>query len=244
MIDQLLAELRKMRTTRTNLGLLAGMVGLLLLTVLTTGLVSERAGLASLENQYALLSVGTSGAVFAALIGVMAITSEFRHGTIRPTFVVTPRRGRVLAAKVIASLMMGFAFGLLATALSFGIGYGILTGRDIHIVLDTNDMLLLILGSLWMTTLWAALGVGLGALIHNQVFAVVGLIIWLLVIDGIIGALGAGVARFTLGAVSSSITGDPASDLLPPLAGGALLLAYATALVTGGALVVARRDVT
>ena len=34
MTDQLLAELRKMRSTRTNLGLLAGMVALILLTVL------------------------------------------------------------------------------------------------------------------------------------------------------------------------------------------------------------------
>ncbi len=65
-----------------------------------------------------------------------------------------------------------------------------------------------------------------------------------LVIDGIFGAFGTDVARFTLGAVSSSITGDPADGLLPPLAGGALLLAYAATLVTGGAFLVARRDVT
>ena len=40
MIDQLLAELRKMRSTRTNLGLLAGMVALILLTVLVNGLAA------------------------------------------------------------------------------------------------------------------------------------------------------------------------------------------------------------
>ena len=95
MTDQLLAELRKMRSTRTNLGLLGGMVALILLTVLLNGFIPKPHELATHDNQYVLLSAGTSAALFAALIGVMAITSEFRHGTIRPTFVVTPHRTRV-----------------------------------------------------------------------------------------------------------------------------------------------------
>ncbi len=85
-----------------------------------------------------MLSTGTSAALFAALIGVMAITSEFRHGTIRPTFVVTPRRSRVIVAKVLASLLMGVLFGLAAIGLSFGIGYAILAGRDIPLALSTE----------------------------------------------------------------------------------------------------------
>ena len=128
MIDQLLAELRKMRSTRTNFGLLAGMVGLTLLTVLINGFVLTAAELQRHDDQHALLSAGTSGALFAALIGVMAITSEFRHGTIRSTFVVTPQRSRVIAAKVISSLLMGIGFGLAAIGLSFGVGYAILAG--------------------------------------------------------------------------------------------------------------------
>ena len=125
MTDQLLAELRKMRSTRTNLGLLAGMIALILLTVLLNGFIPKAHELTTHDNQHALLSAGTSAALFAALIGVMAITSEFRHGTIRPTFVVTPQRTRVITAKVIASLLMGAAFGLVAIGLSLGVGYAI-----------------------------------------------------------------------------------------------------------------------
>ena len=106
MTDQLLSELRKMRSTRTNLGLLAGMVALILLSVTLNGFITKKAELVDLENQYAVLSAGASAALFAALIGVMAITSEFRHGTIRPTFVVTPHRTRVIVAKILASLLM------------------------------------------------------------------------------------------------------------------------------------------
>ena len=98
MLDQLLSELRKMRSTRTNIGLLTGMIALILLTVLLNGFIPQAHELAKHDNQHMLLSAGTSAALFVALIGVMAITSEFRHGTIRPTFVVSPQRTRVITA--------------------------------------------------------------------------------------------------------------------------------------------------
>jgi len=242
-IDQLLAELRKMRSTRTNLGLLVGMVLLILLSVLVNGLAAD-IDLHTHDNQHALLAVGTSGALFAALIGVMAITSEFRHGTIRSTFVVTPHRSHVLAAKVVASLLMGILFGLLAIALSFGVGYAILAGRGVAFALDTNHVLLLVLGSLGMTALWAALGVGLGAMVRNQVLAVVGLILWVMVVDSLLRGLVPDVGRFTPTAVSDSMTAGVADYLLSPVTGGLLLIGYVVALVAAGTIRVARRDVT
>ncbi len=174
----------------------------------------------------------------------MAITSEFRHGTIRSTFVVTPNRGRVIAAKVIASLLMGIAFGLVAIALSFGIGYAILAGRGIDFALNTSHVLLLVLGTLLMTALWAALGVGLGAVVTNQVFAVIGVIIWAFFVDNLIRALVPDVGRFTPVGASDSVTAGFADYLLAPALGGLLLLAYAVAFVAAGAVRVAHRDVT
>ena len=244
MIDQLLSELRKMRSTRTNLGLLAGMIALTLLTVLINGFVLSAAELRGHDNQHTLLSAGTSGALFASLIGVMAITSEFRHGTIRSTFLLTPDRNRVIAAKVIASLLMGIVFGLVAIGLSFGIGYAILAGRGIDFALDTNHVLVLVLGTLLMTALWAALGVGLGAVVTNQVFAVIGVIVWAFFVDNLIRALVPDVGRFTPVGASDSVTAGFADYLLAPALGGLLLLAYAVAFVAAGAVRVAHRDVT
>jgi hypothetical protein len=56
------------------------------------------------------------------MIGVMAMTSEFRHGTIRATFVLTPERTRVVAAKVLASFLVGMGFGALGAGLGLGTG--------------------------------------------------------------------------------------------------------------------------
>jgi ABC-2 type transport system permease protein len=244
MIDQLLSELRKMRSTRTNLGLLIGMVALTLLTVVINGFVLSMAELRSHDNQHLVLSAGTSGALFASLIGVMATTSEFRHGTIRSTFLVTPDRSRVIAAKVVASLLMGVVFGLVAIGLSFGVGYAILAGRGIDFALDTGHVALLVLGTVFMTALWAAMGVGIGAVVRNQVFAVIGVIVWAFFVDNLIRALLPDVGRFTPVGASDAVTAGFADYLLAPALGALLLAVYAMVFVAAGAVLVARRDVT
>jgi ABC-2 type transport system permease protein len=244
MTDQLLSELRKMRSTRTNLGLLVGMVLLILLTALLGGLVPKAADLAGHDEQHALLSAGTSGALFAALIGVMAITGEFRHGTIRSTFVFTPHRTRVIVAKVLASLFMGILFGLAAITLSFGAGYAALTIRDIPLELETNHVMWLFLGTPVITAAWAAIGVGLGAIVRNQVLAVIGLIVWAIVIDNLLVNLVPRVGGYTPSGSSAALVADPAEHVLAAPAGAIVLVTYVLAFVAAGAVLVARRDVT
>jgi ABC-type transport system involved in multi-copper enzyme maturation permease subunit len=241
---QLLSELRKMRSTRTNLGLLLGMILLLLLTVLLNGLIPDTGELVAVDRQYAFLSAGTAGALFASLIGVMAITGEYRHGTIQPTFVVTPRRHRVVAAKVVASVLMGTAFGLVAIGLSFGIGYAILSGRGIELALSRGNVLWLVLGTPVMTAAWAVIGLGFGAILRNQVLAVIGLIVWAMIVDNLLRGLVPSVGGYTPTGASAAIVGDPSEHVLSAAAGGPLLLAYAAALIAAGAWLVARRDVT
>src|SRR5262249_14640670 len=112
MIDQIRAELLKIRSTRTTLGLVAGMVGLIVLFSLLSGLPTKAPHLPAAEDQRGLLNVGSIAGIFSALAGGMLITSEYRHGTIKPTFLFDPRRSHVLAAKAAASLLTGVAFGL------------------------------------------------------------------------------------------------------------------------------------
>lgn len=66
----------------------------------------------------------------------MSITVEFRHGTIRPTILATPRPGRVVAAKVGVSMLIGIAFGLTAAAVAAGVGSASLAARGLEIRLD------------------------------------------------------------------------------------------------------------
>ena len=58
MIAQIRAELLKIRSTRTTVGLILGMVALILLFTLLTGLLTHPSALASKEDQRELLSAG------------------------------------------------------------------------------------------------------------------------------------------------------------------------------------------
>jgi hypothetical protein len=91
---QLRAELLKQRTAGTAVGLFAAMLGLVALAVVLHGLVPA-GNLDGSSEQLMVLGRGEFlGALFAALLGALSITTEFRHGTIRPTLLVSPRRAR------------------------------------------------------------------------------------------------------------------------------------------------------
>ncbi len=247
MTAQLRSELRKMRTTRTNLGLLLGLVALILFGVIAGGFSSE-ADLSLPENQRELIGNGTWAAAFAAMIGIMAMTSEFRHGTIRATFVFTPARRRVVAAKVLASLVVGVGFGALGAALGLGAGLAMIRGRGYDVLIDSGDVRSLLLGTMLMSALWAACGVGVGALVRNQVLAIVGLFAWVFVVEILLFQYLPGVARYAPGAAGTAITGNTVGDssvhLLSAPVGAVVLAAYAAAFAFVGALAVNRRDVT
>jgi ABC-2 type transport system permease protein len=247
-IALLRSELRKMRTTRTNLGLLLGLVALVLFGVVAGGLTDSKSDLSLPENQRLLIGNGGFAAVFATLVGVMAMTSEFRHGTIRATFVFTPARIRVVVSKALASLLVGAGFGALGVGLALASGAVVIRARGFDLLIDAGDVRRLALGTIVMSALWAALGVGIGAVLRNQVLAVVGVLVWAFVVELLIYEFLPGVGRYAPVAAGTAITGDSFGDspieLLSAPAGAALLAGYAAALVVAGALVTARRDVT
>jgi ABC-2 type transport system permease protein len=246
MMALLRAELLKQRSTRTALGLFAAMLGLVLLAVVLHSLLPAE-DLGRTHTQLMVFGRGEFlGALFAALLGAMSITAEIRHGTIRTTFIVTPRRGRVLAAKVWVSTLMGAGFGLAAGALAAAVGTAALRTRGINVQLDAGDYGLLVVGATAAAAFWAAIGVGVGALLRNQVPTLIGICAWLLFVEGLLAGDLAGlgdVGRFLPGAAAAAISGQDPGTLLAPAAGLALLAAYAAAAALAGSVATSRRDV-
>jgi ABC-2 type transport system permease protein len=245
--SQLRSELLKLRSTTTSLSLFGGMLGLVLFAVLLHGLGLPASNVGGSSDQLMVFGRGEFlGALFAALVGALSITSEFRHGTIRSTFLITPRRGRVVAAKVWASALIGAGFGLAASALAAAVGIAALQVRGIDIQLDGGDYVLLLAGGAAAAALWAAIGVGLGALVRNQVPTLVGLCAWLLFVEGLLVGDVADVAevgRFAPGAAAAAISGQDADTLLTPAVALVLLAVYAGAIALAGSLATDRRDV-
>jgi ABC-2 type transport system permease protein len=186
-------------------------------------------------------------ALFAALLGAMSITGEIRHGTIRATFLVTPRRGRVVAAKVFVSTLIGVGFGLVAGAVATAAGTSALRSRGIDVHLDRGDYVLLVVGAAGAAALWAAIGVGVGALARNQVPTLIGICAWLLFVEGLLAGDVADnlsdIGRFLPGAAAAAVSGQDPGTLLAPAVGLMLLALYAAATALAGALALSRRDV-
>jgi ABC-2 type transport system permease protein len=244
MIDQIRAELLKIRSTRTAFGLVAGMVALIVLFPLLNGLLTKAPHLTTAEDQRGLLAVGSTAGLFSALAGVMLITSEYRHGTIRPTFLFDPRRSQVLGAKAIASLLAGVTFGLVGEALGFGLGYLILTARGIPFALTEGQTALLLGGGLAAVALWAVIGAAVGTIVRNQVGTIVGLLAWGLIIDNLLFAFVPSVGRYSPSNAENALEGLTTTHLLPAAAGAAVLLAWAAALTIAGIVATTRHDVT
>ena len=248
MTAQLRSELLKQRTTRTNRLLLLWMVGLVVLVVLLHVLSFGADKLSHHDNQMRIVGLGTSiAALFAALLGALSITSEHRHGTIRPTFLATPRRERVIAAKVAVSALAGLGVGLLAAALTAGVEAAGLAARGVHIALDAGEYAQLLAGGALAGALFAAIGVGVGAVVRNQVPALVGLCVWLLFVEPLLLGDVPSAAKFapeaSAGAIAGAIQSQISDSLVAPALGVLLLVVYAALAGAAGAIAITRRDV-
>lgn len=243
MIAQIKAELLKIRSTRTTVALILGMLALILLFTLLTGLLSHPPALMGKENQRQLLSLGSLAGVFSALAGVLLVTSEYRYGTIRPTVLYNPARSHVLAAKIIAGALAGIAFGVLGEGLGWLAGWLVLHGRGIHFALSSSDVLLLALGGLAGVALWGAIGAGLGTIVRNQVGGVITLLAWGFVVDNLLFGLVPSVGRFTPTHAQDALVGLTTQHLLTPGAGAATLVGWAVLLAVIGVVLTAERDI-
>jgi ABC-2 type transport system permease protein len=245
MKSALRSEFFRQRSTRTGLALLAALVALVAVAVALHVYGFSKEDLAQKSNQLEVFNPGQLlGSLFAALLGAMSITTEIRYGTIRPTFLVTPWRSRVVAAKVVASILIGAGFGLAAGVVATGVGAGALGARGIDVQLDSGDYALMLAGGAATAALWAAIGVGVGAVVRNQVPALVGVCAWILFVEGLlVGDTLEDVGRFTPGAAAAALSGQERAALLSPALALLLLALYAAAAAVTGARVTARRDV-
>jgi ABC-2 type transport system permease protein len=245
---QLRSELLKQRSTGTALTLLLYMLGVILLVVLLHVFGLDAGELAARDNQLKVVGWGTSiGALFASLLGALSITGEIRNGLIRPTFLASPNRALVVAAKVAAGALAGVVVGLLAEALTAAVTSAGLAARGLDVALSAGDLAQLLAGGAAAAALFAAIGVGVGALVRNQVGAVVGLCVWLLLVETILVGDVPSAAKFSPGASAGAIAGaiqtQDAADLLAPALGALLLAAYAAAATVAGLITTERRDV-
>ena len=250
---QIRVELRKTATTRAVWGLLLGFLVLTAVNVVAQILASDQAptqqGVPPLDSPEGIRNVFAAtlqAAVFTLLLGVLSVTSEFRHGTAVSTFMALPRRGRVIAAKAVALPIVALGYALAGIALTVAIAWPMLDWKDV-VVSSGDQVPQILLGCLVAVTLYAVLGVGFGALVRNQVAALTVALVWMLLVESLLVSFLPEVGRWLPGGAASAMTlGQPlrGGELLGQAAGAALFAGYGIVLALIGARTTVRRDVT
>ncbi|HWS34568.1 MAG TPA: hypothetical protein VN408_17740, partial [Actinoplanes sp.] len=187
--------------------------------------------------------------VVAGALGLLVITSETASGTLRSTLAAVPRRGRVLAAKIVTVSLTVAAAGTAAAFTAFLTARPVLLAQGAPTVpLTGPGVLRAIFGAAFYLTAAALIGLALGVLTRSTAAGLSILTGALLIVPVFITALPEGLARWTMrywpstaGLRMTATVGDPA--LLPPWAGFAVLATTTAALLAAAFLTLHRRDV-
>jgi ABC-2 type transport system permease protein len=239
MNDLIRSEIRKLITTRT-IYLFA--VAMVIVAAVTVADPNQDTGTWTkpFNEQPFVFFTTLLTRLFILVIGIRVITDEFRHGTAVPTFLSAPSRKKVVAAKAIVVGATGLIIAMLAAT----------TMVVAAMVAARSDGTSLVIGAdgVWSLTgmalggvLWAIIGLGLGAIIRNQLIATVGGLVWLMALEDVVrGQLGKWDG-FLPGQAGLALGVAPSARVLAIAA--ITLTIYAVVAVFGGVLLVERRDV-
>jgi len=198
------------------------------------------------------------GLLLAMLIGILVVTNEFFHQTATPTFLASPRRERVIAAKLGGALTWGIAFGILTMVLSVIAGATFFSIKGVGTQLDNPDVITAIALNLLAFGVWAVFGLGIGTLLKNQIASiVVALVLYLVaqtVVMGLLFALSNWLDQEWIQNVNYYLPSGASSVMtsavkLAPEApewwvGALTLLAYGAVAAALGTLITKRRDIS
>lgn len=238
------AELLKLRTTRLLLWL--GLMTLGLVTLIVSVNSGERSveDLSKISSQRDLLTISAIAALVTLILGIVASTAEYTHGTVAHTFLVTPVRWRVVGAKLVAGMVTGAALAVVTALVTLGLVAIWLAARSIPSHVWSHETIRLLGGVVLAAALTAGMGVGFGALVRRQTAAIVIALVWLLIGEPLLGLTNQ--QRYAPGhaIVAVAEAGRQGPDLLHFWPGLLLALVYTALFAAAGTVVVVRSDVT
>jgi ABC-2 type transport system permease protein len=244
----LAAEMLRLRTVRTYRLMALGAV------ILIAGAVAPTAAATTLtpgmSSARSVLAIAGAVQTVALVAGVLSVTGDFRHKTITSVVLITPRRTPLLIAKLITMAAAGLALGLVTSGIAAAITLPLLRARHIPAGVGGGGVAAIIVGCGIATALAAAIGVGVGAIIRNQVGAVIAVLALLYVLEPVLGFVphvGTVIQQYGIGGLAAAVThtvGFPSSaHLLGQAAAALVLTGYAACALLIGAAMFRRRDI-
>jgi hypothetical protein len=183
MIRLVRAEFLKLRTTQVWFWLLVAALGIAALLM-----VAQLAGHDGVRTEHKVPDLLTSfatgpGYIIVFVLGVLGVTTEFRYQTITPTVLQTPSRWAIVGAKMITYALLGAAYAVVAIGAELAVALPWLSHRHVSVDFGSADIRHSLIGVFVVVALFGIVGLGVGALIRNQIVAVVIGIVFLLAIE-------------------------------------------------------------
>lgn len=238
------AELLKLVTTRATYGLILGAIAVVTLTVGSTIASAKGTSLSgALHDQVFFLLASINVGLFSLIVGMRVVTDEYRNSTIVHSFLSDPGRNRTLVAKGLASALAASVIAVASLIVLIAIALPLASAKGGTLALEGSDASAFA-GFVFSNALWAIIGVGVGATIRHQVAAIVGGLVWVLVIEnlgsGFLGDVGSylpGQAAYALGNALDTATA------LQPSTAATVMVIYALVASLLGIAVTRIRDV-
>ena len=253
MINLLRAEWRKVTTIKLGWAMLLGAMALAALGVVaqiaSNGVPRSAAlPLTSAVTQKSIAASASTAYLFSIVVGIILITTEFRHFTSRPTFLIEPRRGLVIVAKILVAALVGIIYGVVCAALTAAIMIPWCAAKGITIGWINYGVLQSLISDIIVIAIFAVVGVGVGVLVRNQIAAVIGALVYLFVLEPLVNIIPViqNVYPYLPGAAAAAITGatrGAGTSHLDALQGGLVLLGWGLLFAACGWILTIRRDI-
>jgi ABC-2 type transport system permease protein len=243
------AEVLKITSTRLALGMLAGSAVYVVINVVALVFTAGQPGVPALTAASTVRGIYAAAGAASPIVlvaGILGMTTEYRFMTVTPTFLITPRRGRVLAAKLAVHAGFGGVLGLACAVVSGALATALLRLRP-HASIQPGTVLQISGATVLGYALFAVVGVSVGALVRNQIAAILGALLWTLIVEGLLVAFLPAVGRWLPGGALRAVLQSQTLNggkLLPVWGASLVLFAYAIALAVVAARTTLRRDVT
>jgi ABC-2 type transport system permease protein len=183
------SELLKIRTTRSWWAYLIAIVAIT--AIGTAGEVGTATGEErdAADFLVGLVDIVSVTALVSVILGIVIVTSEFRHGTITPTLLATPSRSLVLGAKAVTAIVVAIGFALLSLVIVAAVALPWLAAVDAPTRLGDGELVTGAATQVLAIALSALVGIAIGTVVHNQVAALVGTLAWIFVIENLLWGL-------------------------------------------------------
>ena len=179
-------ELRKMFNTRSGFWLMMS-VGITAVLATAATLIFTPHDEISYDSFAG--SIGVPMTIILPMIAILSVTSEWSQRSGLTTFTLVPHRGRVIAAKLAATLLVGVT----SIAIAFSVGaFGNVVGSPMLGIDTTWDIAPSNVITIFVAdALGMLMGFTLGVLIRNSPGAIVGYFVYALVLPAMLGTLAA-----------------------------------------------------